>query len=243
MGEVLVQVSEQETCLQRQRTRNLSRSKKVKQSRNNFRKRSKSLQPVYVGESFVVRLCSTFYFRNRVISQTSSGVVHTQMHQLQPLGNMSLSSGASRMANSPNAGGSSEKSEILSFELLQRCFGAILQKTETEVEYFPLGGCITDYTCTLFGTTLGISVTRAMKFHGEFTSADANHLLWKKLNGVNSSSQNSLEKWTKQILHVWASSARVAAIVGHAYRRLPAQLKSNTVVLITVATNTEIFKN
>lgn len=52
-----------------------------------------------------------------------------------------------------------------------------------EVEYFPEGGSITDYTCEMFGTTIGVSVTRAMKFNGIFMEEDAETLLNKKLKG------------------------------------------------------------
>lgn len=55
-----------------------------------------------------------------------------------------------------------------------------------EVSYFPEGGSITDYVCEIFGTKVGVSVTRAMKFWGgEFTVEDAEHLLRKKLKGKN----------------------------------------------------------
>ena len=53
-----------------------------------------------------------------------------------------------------------------------------------EVSYFPEGGSITDYVCEIFGTKVGVSVTRAMKFRGgDFTEEDAEHLLNKKLKG------------------------------------------------------------
>ena len=53
-----------------------------------------------------------------------------------------------------------------------------------EIAYFPLGGSITDYVCEIFGTKLGVSVTRAMKFWGGvFDEEDALHLLTKKLKG------------------------------------------------------------
>lgn len=72
---------------------------------------------------------------------------------------------------------------INSYELLHRCFGATLLKTETEIEYFPTGGSITDYTCKLNDNTLGVSVTRAWKYRGDFEQEDAIHLLTKKLKG------------------------------------------------------------
>ena len=179
----------------------------------------------------------------RSASKTKYGVVFTELKQLKPLTKMALSTGAKRMFACPNAGGSSEKSEILSFELLQRCFGADLGKTEMEVKYFPEGGSITDYTCKMFSTSLGVSVTRAMKFHGEFTVEDAERLLSKKLNGVLMSSKNTMEKWSKQILHIWVTSFVESMLIAEAYNQLPKSLKSNTVVLVTATEYKEVFTN
>ena len=197
----------------------------------------------YIGENFVVKHGNIFNIRRKVCSKTKSGVVFTELKHLKPLTQMSLSIGAKRLFACPNAGGSSEKSEILSFELLQRCFGADLQKTEMEVNYFPQGGSITDYTCKMFSTFLGVSVTRAMKFHGEFTVEDATQLLSKKLNGVLTSSKNTMEKWSKQILHVWVSSHEHSVLLAEAYYQLPKPLKSNTIVLLTVTEYKEVFTN
>lgn len=52
-----------------------------------------------------------------------------------------------------------------------------------EVSYFPEGGSITDYVCEMFDTKVGVSVTRAMKYRGDFEDEDAEHLLNKKLRG------------------------------------------------------------
>lgn len=197
----------------------------------------------YVGENFVVRHGNPFNLRRKVCSKTNSGVVFTEFKQLKPVSKMSLSTGAKRMFTCQNAGGSSEKSQILSFELLQRCFGADLQKTEMEVQYFPEGGPITDYTCTMFSTKLGVSVTRAMNYHGDFTVEDAGKLLNKKLRGVITSTRNTMEKWSKQILHVWATSLAESVLIAEAYYQLPRNLKSNTVVLVTVTENNEVFTN
>lgn len=198
---------------------------------------------MYIGENFVVKHGNPFNLRRKVRSRTHSGVVFTELKQLKPVSKMSLSTGAKRMFTCPNAGGSSEKSEILSFELLQRCFGADLQKTEMEVRYHPEGGSMTDYTCTMFSTSLGVSVTRAMKYHGDYTVEDAAKLLNKKLNGVLRASKNTMEKWSKQILHVWVTSLAVSVLIAEAYNQLPKNLKSNTVVLVTVTENNEVFTN
>ena len=60
------------------------------------------------------------------------------------------------------------------------CF---LSQTEMEVEYFPEGGSITDLMVQVCDTDVGVSVTRAMKYSGEFTQEDGLRLLNKKLNG------------------------------------------------------------
>ena len=52
-----------------------------------------------------------------------------------------------------------------------------------EVSYYPEGGSITDYTCRMFDTDLGVSVTRAMKYRGDYSTEDAQRLLEKKLRG------------------------------------------------------------
>jgi hypothetical protein len=144
----------------------------------------------------------------------------------------------------PNAGGSSVESETLSFEMLKKSFNAKLFKTEMEVSYWPEGGSITDYVCCMFGSVIGVSVTRAMKYNGEFTFEDANKLLEKKLKGIYNSSKNSLVKWDKQILHVWLLSYQNAQITIKAWNELSQNLKGNTVLLVTIAEKSnELFIN
>jgi len=52
-----------------------------------------------------------------------------------------------------------------------------------EVSYFPEGGSITDYVVSVFDSTIGVSVTRAFKYGGDYSEEDAVKLLNKKLNG------------------------------------------------------------
>ncbi len=62
--------------------------------------------------------------------------------------------------------------------------------------------------------------------------------------GVIRSTQNSMEKWAKQILHVWAISKHVANVITQTFECIPEDVRSNTVVLVTVAENVdEIFYN
>lgn len=158
---------------------------------------------------------------------------------------MKLTNETVRLMDTPNAGGSSVESEALSFEIFKKCFNARLLKTEMEVTYFPEGGSITDYVMLMFDRVIGVSVTRAMKFDGsEFSVENADALLRKKLKGIRQSSRNSLLKWDKQILHVWLFDENVVYALLSAWADLEPEMKSNTVMVMTLATNsTEVFIN
>jgi len=150
---------------------------------------------------------------------------------------MKLSTGGSTILNLPNAGGTSINSEVFSFEVLQALFNAQLQATEMELEYYPLGSKITDYSIRVNEEVLGVSVTRAMKFNGIFTDEDAHRLLSKKLYGVNASSKAVLKRfrWKKQILHIWAENQHTANVLQRVYdNEISDDLKNNTLVLVTV---------
>lgn len=197
---------------------------------------------IYFGDNFTVRLQQWFKFLQFLEDNQTGGIVHCDFVPNRKLGKMTLSTDAVKIRDVPNAGGSSVVSEVLSFELLQKCFKAKLLKTEMEVSYFPEGGSITDYVCEIFGTKVGVSVTRAMKYWGgNYTIDDAYHLLNKKLKGVNQSSQNTLEDWNKQVLHVWSASHDVTNTLVQAYSSLSEEVRSNTVVFVTTTTEASDF--
>ena len=174
----------------------------------------------------------------------SSALVLTYFNQVKRFKSMKLTNEANLIFNTPNAGGSSVESEVLSLEMLKKYFNAKLLKTEMEVSYFPEGGSITDYVVLVFDIVVGVSVTRAMKFNGEFTLDDANVLLNKKLKGILQSSRNSLIKWEKQLLHVWVYDENVMNVLTQAWAQVDPGLKSNTVMIVTLASNSmEIFTN
>ncbi|KAL3905279.1 MAG: hypothetical protein SGPRY_010968, partial [Prymnesium sp.] len=66
-----------------------------------------------------------------------SGVLQLTLEAHRPRRTMRWSSDARRMLSIPNAGGSSIWSEVLSFELMSRAFGAKLDRTEMELLYAP----------------------------------------------------------------------------------------------------------
>eukprot|EP00745_Piridium_sociabile_P003227 TRINITY_DN11939_c0_g3_i1.p1 TRINITY_DN11939_c0_g3~~TRINITY_DN11939_c0_g3_i1.p1 ORF type:complete len:182 (+),score=35.86 TRINITY_DN11939_c0_g3_i1:301-846(+) len=179
-----------------------------------------------------------------IADDTSGGITHCDFLLTGSMSRPQFSSGGYRLLTVPNAGGSSVLSEALSFELLQRCFKATLLKTEMEIEYFPMGGAMTDYVCSLSGSDVAVSVTRAMKFRGVYTEEDAEQLLKKKLKGAVQSNHNAVTKWSKQILHIWASTSLIANTVISVFDRIDPKVKANTVVLVTTATQSPfIFEN
>lgn len=158
---------------------------------------------------------------------------------------VSLTDGGNTIKNVPNAGGSSVNSEVFSFEVLNFLINAKLQATEMQLEYFPLGSKITDYSIRAGDQVLGVSVTRAMKFGGGvFDDMDAFRLLSKKLYGVNASTKAVLKRfrWKKQILHIWAESTQVADTLERVYNsQIDDDLRNNTLVVVTVCQKNSAF--
>lgn len=154
----------------------------------------------------------------------------------------SLSSDGQRIFDTPNAGGSSTESEVMSFEVLRACEGAKLLKTETEVAYSDaMGGppTITDLLVEIEGKKVGVSVTRAYRPQDQpFSDEDVKALIQKKLEGINRSSERVTpdDKWVKQILHVFAANKAQADAVVRIVPTIHAAIRANTIVLLTQTT-------
>lgn len=147
-----------------------------------------------------------------------------------------LSPGGQTIFDTPNAGGSSTESEVMSFEVLRYCEGATLVKTETQVTYDPPAGPITDILVSIDGQRVGVSVTRAYKPPSQtLTDADVKDLLEKKLDGINKSSERvvAADKWVKQILHVFSVNKAATDAVKRVYPTIDAALRADTIVLVT----------
>jgi hypothetical protein len=152
-----------------------------------------------------------------------------------------LSPGGQTLFDTPNAGGSSGESEVMSFEVLHYCENAKLLKSETQVVYDPppAGGAasITDILVEIDGKKVGVSVTRAYKpaNQGAQTDAEIKTLLEKKLDGILASSArvNAADKWVKQILHVFAATQASADGVKRVWPTIDAQKRADTIVLLT----------
>ena len=160
----------------------------------------------------------------------------------QTFSDISLSNGARRIADEPNAGGNSILSEVLSCELLERAFHAELLFTEMEIGYLPPSGKITDYSILLGDQVVGVSVTRAMSFaHRRFTLDAACQLLQKKLVGINMSTRRVMRSyaWGKQILHVWCQDTTCARMMQEAFVHFDPAIRGETILMLSIAVNSK----
>lgn len=154
----------------------------------------------------------------------------------------SLSDGGDTIYDTPNAGGSSVESEVMSFEVLHACEGASLLKTETQIGYYPADGgpaSITDILVSIDGKKVGVSVTRAYKPSNQsYPDSDVKALLEKKLEGivVSSGRVKPADKWVKQILHVFTANKAASDAVARVLPTIDASLRADTVVLLTQTT-------
>ena len=148
-----------------------------------------------------------------------------------------LSPDGQRIMTTPNAGGSSVESEVMSFEVLRACEGAKLLKTETEVEYLDnTTGPSTDILVEIAGKKVGVSVTRAYRPSNlAFPDSDVKALIHKKLDDIQKSSARvkPKDKWVREILHVFASNKAQADAVMRVLPTIDAQIRANTIVLLT----------
>lgn len=96
----------------------------------NVHENKENISPVniYIGENFSVRIKDWFKFNKFLQDNKTGGIVHCDFTPNKGLTSMNLSNGGARLRDVPNAGGSSVISEVLSFEVLQKCFKANLIK-------------------------------------------------------------------------------------------------------------------
>ncbi len=156
-----------------------------------------------------------------------------------------LTPGGQEIIHDGNAGGSSLLSEVFAYEVLERCDGAVLLKTETEIEYTDPNGKITDLLVAIDGHKIGVSVTRAVAFPRDapYTEADAEPLIRRKLGDILVSSANvaAADRWDKQILHVLAYGEAHAEAVQAAYDQIDATTRSDTILVITRSDGEDAF--
>jgi hypothetical protein len=156
-----------------------------------------------------------------------------------------LSPGGAEILTDGNAGGGSLLSEVFSFEVLHRCDGAQLLKSENEIVYDNPMGKRTDLLVMIDGQRVGVSVTRAVGFPRDapYTPEEATVLIEKKLEGVQASTQNvaATDRWIKQVLHILAFSEEHAQAIRAAYGASDESLRRDTIVVVTQTDGADAF--
>ncbi len=134
-------------------------------------------------------------------------------------------------------GGSSGESEVFAYEILSRCEGATLLKSESEITY-AVEGAKTDILVDFAGTPIGVSVTRAFVFPptDPYTVDIARDLLTRKLTDILESSANVApsDRWQKQILVVMAYADMHAESIMSAWAGLDPSVTADTIVYVVV---------
>ena len=155
-----------------------------------------------------------------------------------------LSAEGQAMIAKGNLGGSSLYSEIIAYEVLNRCDHAALVKTEAEIVYATQSKK-TDILLAIDGEKVGVSVVRAMSFPegAPYPVTQAFTVLHGKLADIllSSASVAPDDAWKKQILAVIAQTPEHAAAIADAYAMLDATTKADTIVLVTVTEGTDKF--
>lgn len=155
-----------------------------------------------------------------------------------------LTEGGRKLAETPNAGGSSGLSEVFAYEQLARCEVATLLKTETEIVY-DTAGKITDLEVLVDGHKIGVSVTRAVAypFGAAYTLETATTLITRKLNDIQMSTANvsAGDRWDKQILAILAWDGAAADTMADAWTAAAASVKADTIVILTTTDGEDLF--
>jgi hypothetical protein len=155
-----------------------------------------------------------------------------------------LTPGGQQLASTPNAGGSSLLSEVFAYEELARCEHATLLKTETEIVYDTTGK-ITDLEVMMGQEKIGVSVVRAQTYPlgMPYPPDTATTLITRKLSDIKMSTANVSEadRWTKQVLAVLAWDSATADVVSQAWTSLPADVKADTIVVVTSTDGEDTF--
>jgi hypothetical protein len=156
-----------------------------------------------------------------------------------------LTPGGQEIFDDGNLGGSSVESEIVAYELLARCEGAILLGTEAEIQYTDPMGIKTDLLVEIDSRVVGVSVTRAVgfPFDAPYTEMQAADLLTDKLEDILVSSANVAPRdaWVKQILHVIAYADMHAESIFAAYATLAPEITADTILVVTVTHGDDAF--
>lgn len=149
----------------------------------------------------------------------------------------------------PNAGGSSELSEILSMYYMKIKFHASHFIPETKVEYL-CESKICDYLMTIGKKNIGVSVTRAYcPFFNKLPETFVKSLLYKKLIGIVVAKKYvvNANKFDLSIIHIWCKTVDDAKIINQIYKKIICDdvynLFKQIYIICSISTTNFIYTN
>jgi len=156
-----------------------------------------------------------------------------------------LSDGGEEIIDDGNLGGSSVESEAIAYDVLYRCEGAALLKTEGEIGYVDAGGKKTDELVSIDGRKVGVSVVRAYHYKPTtpWSEEAAGVILEDKLQGILLSGPNAVaaDAWERSILSVVAWDDAHADFIEAAWAKMDPSLRASTIVYLTVTNGSDDF--
>ena len=159
-----------------------------------------------------------------------------------------LSEGALRILEDGTLGGSSESSEALAYDVLDRCELAALLDTERSIRYADADGRKTDLRAEIDEREVGVSVTRAMTFVSPEqrcgTPGDTlATLVAEKVAELQESEANQSPKtpWERSLLSIIACDDAHATVVEDTWEGLDAAVRSNAILVLTVLEGNDAF--
>lgn len=146
--------------------------------------------------------------------------------------------GSQSILEEGNLNSSSIYSEIFAFEVMARCEGAALLKTEGRVDYADPDGKKTDLLLDIDGRQVGLSVARGFTYPmgTEMSAESADALLEKKVGDLPLSQANGqgADTWERSVLHIIAVDGQHGDAIEAAWGRLDAGIKQDFGLMITV---------
>lgn len=187
-----------------------------------------------------------FLFKKCLTEENTPGIVKIDLVETTDFRVKDLSEGAKKMCEpGVNAGGGSEISEAVSYEIFHTQKGAELLMTEKDIENHMKNQPIIDYICKISGKMVGVSVTRAMKNSENFTENYATQFLKEKMSKIEVATDKQKDirglfpKWEMKILHVMAQNEVMAKMVSKAANKL---LKEYRYEILVVISNAEVLE-
>ena len=159
---------------------------------------------------------------------------------------MELSEEAKTILKTPNAGGSSTRSEAYAMEFLVKYFGAKTIKDEMNIKYYHEWWKKCDFITRINDVPTGVSVTRAIftdRYNPDDLDLKISKLLWKKLSGLVIARAGTSEEsvFEQCILFVWSPDKISSNIIYNTFHYITDPSLKDGIILIIVEASSKLL--